>query len=127
MPPSIAPLWLWIAFTIFILAMLALDLALHRGAREPRRSRAVLWTAVWIGVALLFYAGIHFSFGRQPGLEFLTGYVIEYSLSIDNLFIFVLVFKYFSIPSRSQHRVLFWGILGALVMRFVFVFVGSAL
>ncbi|MBI2817899.1 MAG: TerC family protein [Acidobacteria bacterium] len=126
MPPSIAPPWLWIAFTIFIVSMLALDLVLHRKPRE-RRGQALMWVIGWVSLALVFYVGIHINFGRQPGLEFITGYVIEYSLSVDNLFIFVLIFRYFSIPAHSQHRILFWGILGALVMRFIFVFLGSAL
>lgn len=107
--------------------MLALDLGLHRKPREVHYSQALIWTIVWISLAAAFYAGMHLHFGRQPGLEFLTGYVIEYALSVDNLFIFLLIFKYFSVPVRLQHRILFWGILGALVMRFVFVFLGTAL
>lgn len=127
MPPSVASSFLWVGFTIFVICMLALDLGLHRKQHEIRYTQALAWTMVWISLAVAFYAGIHRFFGRQTGLEFLTGYLIEYALSVDNLFIFLLIFKYFSVPVRFQHRILFWGILGALVMRFLFIFLGTAL
>src|SRR4051812_25672337 len=117
MTGSIASPVLWLGFGIFVALMLALDLGVfHRKAREISHGEALIWTVVWIALALLFYAGIHIHFGKQRGLEFFTGYVIEYALSVDNLFIFLLIFRYFSVPPRLQHRVLFWGILGALGM-----------
>ena len=119
---------LWIGFTLFVLAMLGLDLGVfHRKAHEVRVREALLWTAVWIALALLFNVGVHFWFGRERALEFLTGYVIEKALSVDNIFVFLVIFKYFAVPAALQHRVLFWGILGALVMRAVFIFLGTAL
>jgi TerC family integral membrane protein len=119
---------LWIAFGIFVFLMLALDLGVfHRKAHEIRHREAFIWTVVWIALALLFYLGVHLQFGKQRGLEFFTGYVIEYALSVDNLFIFLLIFRYFSVPVRLQHRVLFWGILGALAMRLPFILLGTVL
>ena len=128
MPGNGASPILWIAFGIFVFLMLVLDLGVfHRKAREIRHREAFIWTVVWIALALLFYAGVHFHFGKQRGLEFFTGYVIEYALSVDNLFIFLLIFRYFSVPIRLQHRVLFWGILGALAMRLPFILLGTVL
>ncbi len=119
---------LWIGFTLFVLAMLGLDLGVfHRKAHEVRVREALLWTAVWIALALLFNLGVHFWFGRERALEFLTGYVIEKALSVDNIFVFLVIFKYFAVPAALQHLVLFWGILGALVMRAIFIFLGAAL
>ena len=119
---------LWIGFTVFVLGMLALDLGVfNRKAHEVSHREALLWTLVWIALAVSFNTWIFLRFGRQPGLEFLTGYLIEYSLSIDNLFVFLLVFRYFAVPKQSQHRALFWGILGALVMRAIFILVGAVL
>jgi len=127
MAPSVASPLLWIGFTGFILGMLALDLGLHRQPLEQDRTQALNWTIVWISLAVLFCAGVHLHFGRQRGLEFLTGYVMEYALSVDNLLVFLLTFRYFAVPIRFQRRVLFWGVLGALVTRFLFVFVGTTL
>jgi TerC family integral membrane protein len=108
--------------------MLALDLGVfHRKAHAIGFREALIWTLVWIALALLCNTGIYVYSGHQKGLEFLTGYVIEYALSVDNLFVFLLIFRYFSVPVPFQHRILFWGILGALIMRLLFILVGSAL
>lgn len=121
-------LWLWLGFNVFVLAMLALDLGVfHRRAHEVSLKEAAAWSAVWISLALIFGYGIYHFRGPQAGLEFLTGYLIEKALSVDNIFVFVLVFSYFNVPSRHQHRVLFWGILGALVMRGAMIAAGAAL
>jgi tellurite resistance protein TerC len=121
-------LWLWAGFNVFVLAMLALDLGVfHRKAHEVSMKEATAWSAVWISLALLFNVGIWHFMGPQAGLEFLTGYLIEKSLSVDNIFVIALLFSYFAVPSLYQHRVLFWGILGALVMRAAFILAGSAL
>jgi len=119
---------LWIGFTAFVLVMLALDLGVfHRKAHEVRAKEALLWTLLWIGLALVFNAGLYHWFGAERALEFFTGYLIEKALSVDNLFVFLVLFSYFSVPAALQHRVLFWGILGALVMRAGFIFAGAAL
>ncbi len=118
----------WVVFTIFVLAMLALDLGVfHRKAHIVKFKEALMWSAIWIALALLFNIGIYFRQGPGPALEFLTGYLIEYSLSIDNIFVFVLIFSYFRVPPLYQHKVLFWGILGALIMRVIFIATGIAL
>jgi tellurite resistance protein TerC len=118
---------LWIGFTVFVLAMLALDLGVfHRRAHEVRVREALIWTAVWISLAMAFNLGVYLWFGPERALEFLSGYLIEKALSVDNIFIFLIVFSTFAVPPKLQHRVLFWGILGALVMRATFVFVGAA-
>jgi tellurite resistance protein TerC len=120
--------WLWAGFTAFILALLALDLGVfHRKAHAVSIREAVVWSAVWITLALAFNALIWWLRGPEPALQFLTGYLIEKSLSVDNIFVFALVFSYFAVPAVDQHRVLFWGILGALVLRAVFILAGSAL
>jgi tellurite resistance protein TerC len=120
-------LW-WVVFNIFVLAMLALDLGVfHRNAHVVKFKEALLWSAVWVCLAFLFFLGIFFWRGREPALEFLAGYLIEESLSIDNLFVFLLIFSYFRVPSLYQHKILFWGILGALIMRAVFIFAGITL
>jgi tellurite resistance protein TerC len=119
---------LWIGFTALILLLLALDLGVfHRRAHEIRVREALVMSAMWIGLALLFNVALYFWFGSERALEFLTGYVIEKALSVDNLFVFLVVFAYFSVPGKLQHRVLFWGILGALVMRAIFILLGAAL
>jgi tellurite resistance protein TerC len=119
---------LWIGFTVFVLAMLALDLGVfHRKAHAVRMREALIWSAVWIGLALCFNAAVYFWFGPERALEFLTGYLIEKALSVDNLFVFLVLFSYFAVPAQLQHRVLFWGIVGALVMRAGFIFAGAAL
>jgi tellurite resistance protein TerC len=119
---------LWIGFAVFILIMLSLDLGLfNRKAHTIRYREAAIWTAVWVTLALIF-ASLVFSYqGKQRGLEFLTGYLIELSLSVDNLFVFLLIFSYFKVPAAFQRRVLFWGVLGALIMRLTMIFVGAAL
>ena len=119
---------LWIGFVVFILAMLALDLGVfHRKAHAVRMREALIWSIVWIGLALFFNAGVYFWFGPERALEFLTGYLIEKALSVDNLFVFLVLFSYFAVPAPLQHRVLFWGIVGALVMRAGFIMAGAAL
>ncbi len=119
---------LWIGFIAFVLAMLALDLGVfHRSAHVVRFKEALGWSAVWVGLALLFNAGIWWKFGTEPGVQFLTGYLIEKSLSIDNIFVFVIVFSSLRIPALYQHRVLFWGILSALLLRAAMIFAGVAM
>ena len=119
---------LWIGFSLFILIMLSLDLGLfNRRAHAIKYREAAIWSGVWIALASIF-AGIVFIYQGTPrGLEFVTGYLIELSLSVDNLFVFLLIFSYFKVPSKYQHRVLFWGVLGALVMRLTMIFVGATL
>lgn len=120
--------WLWIGFSLFILLMLSLDLGLlNRKAHAIKYREAVTWSAVWVTLAMIFAALVFWYQGSQRGLEFVTGYLIELSLSVDNLFVFLLIFSYFKVPARFQHRVLFWGVLGALVMRLTMIFVGAAL
>ncbi len=120
--------WFWAAFNAFVLAMLALDLGVFRGRDEPVSFReALVRSAIWIGLALTF-AGVLYQWqGQRPALEFVTGYVIELSLSVDNLFVFLLIFRYFSVPQEHQQKVLIWGILGALALRAVFIFAGVGL
>ena len=121
-------LWLWAGFNLFVLAMLAIDLGVfHRQAHAVSLREASVWSAIWIALALLFNLGVWKFLGPQPGVEFLTGYLIEKSLSIDNIFVIALLFAYFKVPDEYQHRVLFWGILGALVMRAAFILAGAAL
>jgi len=121
-------IWLWVGFNVFVLAMLAVDLLVfHKDAHEVSLREAAVWSAVWIALALVFGTGIAVRMGREPGLEYLTGYVIEKALSVDNIFVFVLIFSYFRVPARYQHRVLFWGILGALVMRGAMIAAGAYL
>ncbi len=119
---------LWMGFLAFVFVMLALDLGVfHRQSRAVSAREALAWSLVWIGLALAFNGAIYYWFGPARALEFLTGYLIEKALSVDNLFVFVVIFSYFSVSSAQQHRVLFWGILGALVMRAVFIVAGGAL
>ena len=121
-------LWFWIGFNVFIVAMLLLDLKVfHRDVRQVRTKEAVGWSIFWFSLAALFALGVFLVFGSQKGLEFVTGYLIEESLSVDNLFVFLLVFRYFGVKPELQHKVLFWGILGALVMRLIFILAGVAL
>ncbi len=125
---SVASPLLWAGFLLFVAVMLTLDLGVfHRRLHAVRFREAAVWSAVWIGLALSFNAGIVLKFGPEKGLEFLAGYIIEKALSVDNLFVFVVIFAYFKVPPALQHRVLFWGILGALVLRAVFIFAGGAL
>ncbi len=121
-------IWFWVGFVGFVLAMLALDLGIfHRKAHEVRPKEAAMWTGVWVALALVFAAGLFLFFDRAVSLTFLTGYVIEESLSVDNIFVIVLIFDYFRVPKSCQHRVLFYGILGALVMRGLFIGLGALL
>src|SRR5881227_3780868 len=112
------PIWAWAGFGLFILLMLALDLTYRE---------ATLWSVVWVTLALAFAGIVFWNTNRQTGLEFVTGYIIELSLSVDNLFVFLLIFSYFKVPSKYQHRVLFWGVLGALAMRITMIFLGTEL
>jgi tellurite resistance protein TerC len=122
------PIILWILFNAFVLLMLALDLGVfHRKAHEVSLKEALTWTFIWISLALVFNAIIFYWRGRQQALEFFTGYLIEKALSVDNIFVFIMIFTYFNIPSKYQHKVLFWGIVGALIMRVIFIFAGVAL
>ena len=118
----------WVIFNLFVLAMLALDLfVFHRDAHVIRIKEALGWSAFWVALALGFNALIYYYKGSEPALEFLTAYLIEKSLSVDNLFVFIVLFNYFKIPPIYQHKVLFWGIIGALVLRAFFIVVGVAL
>lgn len=118
----------WILFNIFVAAVLALDLGVfHRRAQRPTLRQSLLWSGIWISLAALFAVLIFFWQGRGAALEFSTGYVIELSLSADNLFIFLLIFRYFRLPEHEQYRVLFWGIIGAIAMRAAFIFAGVGL
>ncbi|GDY21056.1 membrane protein [Verrucomicrobiota bacterium] len=120
--------WLWIGFNVFILAMLALDLGVfHRKTHTVSLKESLTWTFVWVGLALAFNVGVWHFAGSQKALEFFTGYLIEKSLSVDNVFVFALLFSYFAVPPLYQHKVLFWGILGALLMRAVMIVAGAAL
>jgi tellurite resistance protein TerC len=119
---------LWITFNVFVLGMLAIDLGIfHRKAHTVSIKEAATWSTVWIVLSLIFNAGIYYAWGKDKALEFLTGYVIEKALSVDNLFVFLMIFQYFGTPAIYQHRVLFWGIVGALVMRAIFIASGAAL
>ena len=121
-------IYFWIGFHVFIFIMLALDLGVfHKHTHKVPVKEAVMWSIVWISLALIFNLFVFFEFGKIKALEFLTGYVIEYSLSVDNIFIFILIFSYFAVKAQYQHKILFWGILGALLMRGIFIFAGVAL
>ena len=119
---------LWFGFIAFVLAMLAIDLGVfHRKAHEVSLKEAGAWSAVWVALALAFNAGVYAWFGPERALEFTTGYLIEKALAVDNIFVFVVIFSAFAIPTIYQHRILFWGVLGALVMRAAFILVGGAM
>jgi tellurite resistance protein TerC len=125
---SVGAPWMWAAFLGFVLVMLALDLGLfHRTEHVIRTREALAWSAVWIGLAMAFCALVWHFAGARLGLEFLTAYVVEKALSVDNLFVFMALFSYFALPRYLEHRVLFWGVVGALVLRAVFILVGGAL
>ncbi len=120
--------WFYVGFTAFVLAMLALDLGVfHRKAHVVRSKEAAIWVAIWASLATTFGGILYIWLGAERALLFATGYLIEQSLSVDNLFVIVMIFSYFSVPDKYQHRVLFWGILGALVMRGMFIAVGTIL
>lgn len=121
-------IYFWIGFHLLIFLILGVDLGIFsKNAHKVPLKEALLWCGVWITVALAFNLFIFFEFGKTRALEFLTGYLIEYSLSVDNIFVFILIFSYFAVPEKYQHKVLFWGIIGALVMRGIFIFAGVAL
>ena len=121
-------IWFWVGFIAFVLAMLALDLGVfHRRAHEVKPREATIWVIVWVSLALLFAAGLWYLESGATALTFLTGYVIEESLSVDNLFVMVVIFEYFAVPAVCQHRVLFYGILGAMIMRGLFIGAGAFL
>lgn len=131
-------IWLWIGFNVFVLAMLALDLGVfHRKAHAISIKEATIWSVVWISLALVFNLGLYFFWDKispasdysnsEAALAFFTGYLIEKSLSVDNIFVFVLIFTFFAVPAIYQHRVLFWGIIGALIMRATLIAVGAVL
>jgi tellurite resistance protein TerC len=118
----------WIGFNVFVVLMLCLDLGVfHKNIHKVPVKEAVIWTGVWVGLALIFNVLIYFDMGKTKALQFLTGYVIEYSLSVDNIFVFILIFTFFQVNEKYQHKVLFWGIIGALIMRAIFIFAGVAL
>jgi tellurite resistance protein TerC len=119
---------LWVVFSVFVLGMLALDLGVfNRKAHVIRFREAMIWTTVWVSLAMVFNAWIYFEYGSQKALEFLTGYVLEEALSVDNIFVFVILLASFAVPKMYQHRVLFWGVLGAIIMRAIFIGLGAAL
>ncbi|NMC40277.1 MAG: TerC family protein [Bacteroidales bacterium] len=128
-------LYFWVGFLAFVTLMLVLDLGVfHRKMHRVPLKEALIWSIVWISLAMLFmvviywdYSSVSTAFARKKVLEYLTGYLIEYSLSVDNIFVFILIFSYFSVDEKVQHKVLFWGIIGALVMRAIFIFAGVAL
>ena len=122
------PWWMWAAFTVFVLGVLALDLGVfHRKAHAVSAKEAGIWTAVWVSMAAIFCVGVGLTMGRQAALEFAAGYLVEEALSVDNLFVFILIFTYFRVPEELRHRVLFWGIIGALVMRGAMIGMGAVL
>jgi tellurite resistance protein TerC len=121
-------IWLWVGFGAFILLMLSIDLGLfNRKAHTITYKEAVIWSSIWVSLAMIFAGIVFWHQGSVSGLEFLTGYLIELSLSVDNLFVFLLIFSYFKVPAKFQHRVLFWGVMGALVMRATMILIGAEL
>ncbi|MGA9391833.1 MAG: hypothetical protein WBV69_15465, partial [Candidatus Sulfotelmatobacter sp.] len=120
-------LYFWIIFNLFAVGMLVLDLRVFHRPGRVRSREALLRSTMWVGLAALFAATVFCWQGRQVAIEFVTGYVLELSLSVDNLFIFLVIFRYFAVPEEHQHRVLFWGILGALLMRGCFILAGVGL
>lgn len=120
--------YVWAGFIAFVILLLAIDLGVfHRKSHEVKIKEALIWSAIWISLALIFNYGVYVFMGKEKALEFLAGYLIEKSLSVDNLFVFIMLFSYFNVNPIYQHKVLFWGILGALVMRAIFIFAGVAL
>ncbi len=121
-------IYFWIGFHVFVFLMLAIDLGVfNKRSHVVPVKEALIWSTVWIFLAFAFNVFVYLEFGKTKALEFLTGYVIEYSLSVDNIFIFILIFSYFAVPRQYQHKILFWGILGALIMRGIFIITGVAL
>lgn len=120
--------YVWVGFLAFVVFILAIDLGVfHRKTHEVKIKEALIWSAIWITLAFIFNYGIYLFMGKEKALEFLTGYLIEKSLSVDNLFVFIMLFSFFNVNPKYQHKVLFWGILGALIMRAIFIFAGVAL
>jgi tellurite resistance protein TerC len=125
---SIGTPTLWAGFTIFVLAMLAIDLGIfNRKAHVEGFKESIVWTSVWIILALIFNVGVWHWFGKDPALEFITGYLIEKALAVDNIFIFMVIFSSFKVPRALHHHVLFWGILGVLILRGIFIAIGAVL
>ena len=125
---TIASPLLWTVFSVFVVGMLALDLGVfNRKAHEVHFKEALTWSVVWVALSLAFNGWIYARFGSEKALQFLTGYVIEKALSVDNIFVFVILFASFAVPKMYQHRVLFWGVIGAIVMRAIFIGLGAAL
>lgn len=123
-----AQTWLWIGFNVFVLLMLVIDLGVfHRKSHVISIKEALSWTCVWVMIAFLFNVFVYYYYGEELAFEFFTGYLIEKSLSVDNIFVMILIFSYFNVPPQYQHKVLFWGILGALVMRVCFILAGIEL
>jgi len=121
------PLWGWAAFGAVVLIMLTIDLLAHRGAHIIKFKEAAIWSAVWVGLSLIFAVVIFFTLGADPAVDFTTAWLLEKSLSVDNLFVFALIFAYFKVPREYQHRVLFYGVIGALVFRGIFLALGVAI
>jgi tellurite resistance protein TerC len=125
---TVGDIWWWSGFIAFVVAMLALDLGFfQRKPHKPSLREALVWSMVWVGLALLFHMGLYLWFGPQCALEFFTGYLIEKALSIDNVFVILVILTYLAVPAELHHKILFWGIFGALVMRCFFVVAGAAL
>ncbi len=121
-------IWYWVGFIVFVLVMLLLDLGVfHKKDTVVKVKEAILWSLFWITLAMIFNVGIYYFIDHTKAIEFFTGYLLEKSLSVDNLFVFILIFGFFKIEPKYQHKVLFWGILGALIMRAIFIFAGVAL
>lgn len=127
MPPHPNETGIWIFFNIFVLIMLGIDLFVHRKDHTVGMKEALIWSAIWTIIALAFNVLVYFWLGSKLALEFFTGYLIERTLSVDNLFVFLLIFSYFAVPSQYQRKVLFWGIFGALIMRAIFIAAGLTL
>lgn len=125
---AVHSVWEWLAFFAIIGFMLVLDLGVfHKKSHKVSIKESLAWTGVWISLAMLFNAWVYYKMGPQKGIEFFTGYIIEKALSVDNIFVISLIFTYFRVPSQYQHRVLFWGVLGALFFRIIFIYAGVAL
>jgi len=125
---AVHSVWEWLAFLAIIGFMLVLDLGVfHKKSHKVSIKESLVWTGVWISLAMLFNAWVYYKMGPQKGIEFFTGYIIEKALSVDNIFVISLIFTYFRVPSQYQHRVLFWGVLGALFFRIIFIYAGVAL
>ena len=127
MAQSIGSPLFWTTFFLVVFFLLAIDLGVfHRKAHAVSFKEALLWSVTWVSLSVSFGIGVYLKFGAQKGLEFFAGYLIEYALSVDNIFVFILIFSYFSVPPHLHHRVLFWGILGAVAFRGLFIFLGAA-